>query len=250
VTPRRVRFTTTLSKMKISIVIPARDEEAFIGACLDSIRVAAQNFGGEVEVIVSLNRCTDRTEEIARSFGAAIVSEDSKNLARIRNRGAQSATGDVIATIDADSRMSPNMLREIGRKLASGKSIGGGVAILPDRLSLGILVSVMVMLPYAVLHRLSAGLFWCLRKDFDAIGGFNEELISLEDVDFAKRLKAHGKRQGKRFNTILRGHIVTSCRKFDRFGDWYLLTNPRFVFRLISGKDRKAADTYYYDVER
>ena len=236
--------------MKISVIIPARDEESFIGGCLESIQNAARNFDGETEVIVSLNRCTDRTEEIARRYGAAIVKEDSKNLARIRNRGARAATGDVVVTIDADSRMSPNMLRVIGRKLASGKCIGGGVTILPERVSLGILVSGLLMLPYAIVYRLSAGLFWCLRKDFDAIGGFNEALISLEDVDFAKRLKAHGKRHRKRFTTILRAHIVTSCRKFDKFGDWYLITNPRFVFRLISGRDQQAADTYYYEVER
>jgi glycosyltransferase involved in cell wall biosynthesis len=236
--------------MKMSVIIPARNEESFIGRCLESIEAAARNFGGEVEIIVSLNRCTDKTEEIARRYGAAIVNEDSKNLARIRNRGARAAAGDVIVTIDADSRMSPNMLQEIGRKLASGKCIGGGVTILPERLSLGILVSVLLMLPYAIVYRLSGGLFWCLRSDFEAIGGFNEALISLEDVDFAKRLKAYGKGRGKRFKTILRAHIVTSCRKFDRFGDWYLITNPRFVFRLISGRDQQAADTYYYEVER
>jgi glycosyltransferase involved in cell wall biosynthesis len=236
--------------MKISVIIPARDEESFIGGCLESIQTAASNFTGEVEIIVALNRCTDKTEEIGRRYGAAIVSEDSKNLARIRNRAARAATGDVIVTIDADSRMTPNMLHEIGRHLATGKCIGGGVTILPERVSLGILASVLLMLPYAIVFRISGGLFWCLRKDFEAIGGFNEGLISLEDVDFAKRLKAHGKRQGKRFKTLIRAQIVTSCRKFDRFGDWYLITNPRFVRRLISGRDQQAADTYYYDVER
>jgi glycosyltransferase involved in cell wall biosynthesis len=235
--------------MRISVIIPARNEESFIGGCLESIEAAARNFAGEVEIIVSLNRCTDKTEEISRSYGATIVNEDCKNLSRIRNRGADTATGDVIVTIDADSRMTPNMLREIDRQLAAGDCIGGGVAILPERVSLGILVSALLLVPYGIVHRISAGLFWCLRSDFQAIGGFNDSLITLEDVDFAKRLKAHGKLQGKRFKTIMRAQIVTSCRKFDQFGDWYFIRNPRFVRRLIRG-NRKEADSYFYEVER
>jgi len=238
-----------IEPMKISVIIPARNEESFIGGCLESIETAAENFDGEVEVIVVLNRCTDKTEEIARRYCASIVHEDGKNLARIRNRGAEAATGDVIATIDADSRMTPNMLQEIGRRLRTGECIGGGVTILPERLSLGILVSMLLLLPYGIVHRISAGLFWCFRSDFLAIGGFNDSLITLEDVDFAKRLKAHGKRQGRRFKTIMRAHIVTSCRKFDQFGDWYFVLNPRFVRRLITGNP-KAADSYFYEIKR
>ena len=76
------------------------------------------------------------------------------------------------------------------------------------------------------------------------------ELVSVEDLDFAKRLKAHGKKQGKRFKTITRAHIVTSCRKFDTFGDWYLVLNPGLCGGFFTGKSQKDADDFYYDVER
>ena len=92
--------------MKFSIIIPARNEEKYISKCLDSIRVASQPYPGQVEITVCINRCTDKTEEITRSYGAKIVYDDSKNLAKIRNAGAKAATGEIIATIDADSRMS------------------------------------------------------------------------------------------------------------------------------------------------
>src|SRR5467141_3713967 len=95
---------------QFSIVIPARNEERLIGRCLESIRVAAAPYPGQVETIVVLNRCSDRTEEIAHSFGARTIREDARNLARIRNAGAHSATGTVLVTIDADSTMTPNML--------------------------------------------------------------------------------------------------------------------------------------------
>jgi glycosyltransferase involved in cell wall biosynthesis len=236
--------------MIFSVIIPAHNEEAFIGRCLDSIERAAQPYPGGIETIVALNRCTDGTADIARNHGAIIVNEDGKNLAKIRNAAARSATGEIIVTIDADSRMTVNMLAEIDQKLSTGKFIGGGVVILPERMSIGIFMSLLAILPAVLIYRVSGGLFWCYRKDFEVLGGFNESLVSAEDVDFARRLKSYGKSKGKRFKTITKAHIVTSCRKFDEFGDWFLLKNPRLVWKIFQGKDQKAADHIYYDVKR
>jgi glycosyltransferase involved in cell wall biosynthesis len=235
---------------KFSVLIPARNEENFLPRCLDSIKAAAIPFPDQVEIIVALNRCTDRTEEIALKQGAKVVHEDGRNLARIRNAAAKAAAGEIIVTIDADSRMTGNMLVEIDRLLRTGKYIGGGVTIRPERWSLGIFVTVLLLAVLLSWRRVSGGLFWCLRKDFEAIGGFNENLVSLEDLDFAKRLKAYGKRHGKRFTTIKKAQIVTSCRKWDIFGDWYLLTNPRLVRRILRGESQEDADHFYYDVKR
>jgi glycosyltransferase involved in cell wall biosynthesis len=236
--------------VRFSILIPARDEQAFIGACLDSILEAARPYRGQVEIIVALNRCTDRTEEIAMSYNAVVVKEDARNLAKIRNVAAGIARGEILVTIDADTTMSPNMLTEIDRHLLSGKYIGGGVLILPERVSLGIVLTALVIAPVVLWQGLSAGLFWCYRKDFEAVGGFDESFTSAEDLKFAKDLKAYGKKHGKRLKTIRRASITTSCRKFDTFGDWYLLRNLGFAWKLFKGKDPKAADTYWYDVER
>ena len=237
-----------------SIVIPARDEERHIGACLDSIARAAARHPCEKEVIVVLNRCTDGTEAIARRAGAGIVREDGRNLSRIRNAGARAASGDVLVTIDADSRMSANMLGEIARALGSGKYIGGGVPIVPERRSAGILLTGIALAVLLMPSGLSAGLFWCRRADFEAIGGFDESKTVAEDVDFARRLKARGRQKGLRFGTLWRTSITTSCRKFDRFGDWFflrlLVTQPRAVRDALRGKDPGLADRMFYDFER
>jgi glycosyltransferase involved in cell wall biosynthesis len=235
---------------RFSIVIPARNEEKFLPACLDAIDVASQPFPGQVETIVAVNRCTDRTEEIALSRGARIVHEDARNLSKIRNAAAQAATGDVLITVDADSRMTPTMLEEVDRMLQSGRYIGGGVMVWPERYSVGILATGLMLLPVVLRHGVSGGLFWCLRADFDAVGGFDESCVSVEDLDFAKRLKAYGKKRGKRFGTIYRASIITSCRKMDMFGDWYLVLNPRLVWRLFTTKSQSAADHFYYDIPR
>jgi glycosyltransferase involved in cell wall biosynthesis len=235
---------------KISVIIPARNEEKFLPGCLASIAAAREAFPDEVEIVVAINRCTDRTEEIARAAGAKIVHEEARNIARIRNAAVAAATGEILVTIDADSRMSRGMLTTVERLLRTGKYIGGGVMIYPERWSLGILATGFLLLPIALKDRVAGGLFWCLREDFLAIGGFDERCITVEDLDFAKRLKAYGKSKGKPFKTIMKDHIVTSCRKFDQFGDWYLILNPGFVRRIFSGKSQKDADLFYYDVQR
>ena len=239
-----------MNSPRFSVIIPARNEERLLGACLESIRVAALPFPEQVEMIVVLNRCTDRTEAIANRCGARTVREDARNLAAIRNAGARSASGQVLVTIDADSTMSPRTLAAIDRALASGTTVGGGTPIRPDRLSAGIRVTLLLLNLFLLVGRFSGGLFWCFRKDFEAIGGFNETLVSGEDIDFARRLKAYGKYMRRPFSTLRDAHIVTSCRKFDAYGDWCVVRNPLLIWRLFTGRNRRAADSFYYDFKR
>jgi len=69
-------------------------------------------------------------------------------------------------------------------------------------------------------------------------------------IDFAVRLKRHGKNKGKRFKTINSAFIVTSCRKWDMFGDWYVLKNAHFIKNAFRGNNREIADKWWYEVKR
>ena len=147
--------------------------------------------------------------------------------------------------------MSKNTFTEIKRHLASGKFIGGGTRIKIDRISLGIIFSTFIIAAYAVRRKIpSAGLFWCYKKDFDAIGGFDENVYTVEDLDFAQRLKAHGQRKNLKFGTLWKSDIRTSARKFDKLGDWYFFKNPGEVKALFQGKNKQLANKFYYDFER
>ena len=235
---------------KISVIIPAHDEEKYIGKCLESIRVAEAQIRVPVEIVVALNRCSDDTEEIAKKYKAITVREDAKSIAKIRNAGVGISTGDVLVTIDADSWMTPNMLEEVLFKLRIGKYVGGGVRILPERMSVGIFFSLLMVLPYMLKARISAGMFWLYKKDFEAIGGFDENHISAEDYYFAMKLKLYGRQKRLKYGTIRRAHITTSCRKFDQFGDWYLFKNPKLVKELFTARNREAANEFYYGADR
>jgi glycosyltransferase involved in cell wall biosynthesis len=233
----------------ISIITPAHNEEAHLERCLASVKRSAENASVEFEHIVVINRCTDGTEALAVKAGCIIVREDSRNLSRIRNKGVAAAKGDIIVTIDADSWMSQNMLSEVIRLLETHRYIGGGVRIYPERWSLGIVCSLLIVAPFVLRHGVSAGMFWCYKKDYHAIGGFDESLVCIEDIDFGKRLKIFGRRQGKRYGTIRRAHLTTSCRKFDQFGDWYFVRNPKIVFDIFK-QDQDAAGKFYYDARK
>ena len=221
--------------------------------CLESLRESvayAEAQLGELldyEVIVVVNRCTDSTEEIARAAGCRIVKSEAKNLSIIRNTGVAAAQASRIITIDADSRASKNMFLAIGRKFSNAKVFGGGVLIIPERWSLGIILSGLALLPLALKERIAAGLFFVRKDVFDEIGGFDENYFSAEDVDFAKRLRAYAKKNGGKFAILVNAYIVTSCRKFDKFGDYYILRQLPSFLKLLKGEMSSLADKIWYD---
>ena len=193
-----------------------------------------------------MNRCTDRTEAIALAAGARVVQEDARNLSKIRNKGLAAATGDIVVTVDADSRLHPMTFHDAHLKLSQDDCIGGGCLLLPERWSVGIILTGLALLPYLARYRVSVGCFWTLRETSEAIGGFNPDFITVEDVDYALRLKAYGKERGKKFGCLYRAALVTSCRKFDQHGEWHLLKNPSFLRKVFQGNNQEIGDSYWY----
>lgn len=235
---------------QLSIAIPAHNEERFIGRCIETVFHSAQRGGTSVEVVVALNRCTDGTQRLAESLGARCVVEDSKCIAAVRNAAVRGTRSNAVVTIDADSWMQPHTVQAVMGKINDPRFVGGGSAMWPERWSLGIFVTGLMVAKRIAGKGISGGMFWFQREHFEAVNGFDESLVSVEDLDFALRLKAWGAARGQHFGTVYRGGIITSCRKFDTFGDWYLVRNPQLVDRIFQGKDRAAADHYYYDVKR
>ena len=101
--------------MKISVVVPAFNEERLLPGSLSGIRAAMEGLarlGWESELIVCDNNSTDRTAAIAKAAGAEVVFEPVNQIGRARNTGAARACGDWIFFVDADSYPSVELFRE------------------------------------------------------------------------------------------------------------------------------------------
>lgn len=236
--------------MPISIIIPAHNEEYYLGGCLEAAAIAAKAVSVDVETVVVLNRCTDASERIAREHGAKVIPDESRCIAAVRNRGVAASSGDVIVTCDADSRLHPQMLPAVLRELERG-AIGGGVNLHYDRQSRGIRATERVFRLVMRATGISCGAFWTTRRAFDAVGGFDERLLIAEDVDFARRLRRYGRARGLRYVTLWETPLSTSSRKFDQFGDWSFFAMPildgRRIWRSLRGHDTEFADEYFHD---
>lgn len=94
--------------MTLSFIIPALNEEKYIGKCLAAI---VPQLNDNDEVIVVDNGSTDQTVAIAHKYGAQVVTEKKKGISNARNTGVLHAKGDIVCFIDADGILSPNWVK-------------------------------------------------------------------------------------------------------------------------------------------
>src|SRR5260221_2251651 len=103
--------------MKISVVIPAFNEEKFLFACLKSVVAQSEK---PLEIIVVNNNSTDKTLQIAKSFPqVTIMSENKQGITPTRNLGFNAAQGDIIARTDADTKVQKSWLKKIKKRFES-----------------------------------------------------------------------------------------------------------------------------------
>jgi glycosyltransferase involved in cell wall biosynthesis len=95
----------------LSVVLITRNEEANLGRTLNSAKPLVSD--GKGEIIVVDSGSTDRTVEIARSFGAKVFVEEWKGYGAQKNSAIDKATGEYILSLDADEEISSGLAREI-----------------------------------------------------------------------------------------------------------------------------------------
>lgn len=235
----------------ISVILPAYNEEAYLPEAIGAIHRAQVKLGLPVEVVVGDNMSTDNTAEVARSLGAVVVPVEKRSISAVRNTAARAATGRYLAFCDSDNRMSEDMLVAIYREMETGAFIGGGVVNARyDRDSWGLFFTHTLLIKTSLLFsRVSMFLFYTTPEAYDAIGGFNEDFLATEDMDFAQRLRRYGKTCGKRYCSIRDAHVILSSRKFDEYGDWAVFTRP-ITFLRACLRDPKAVHELWYKPRR
>lgn len=203
--------------MKISIVVPAYNEERLLGASLGQIKLAAESFtrsGWEVELVVCDNNSTDRTAEIAAAAGTKVVFEPINQIARARNAGAAAATGDWLVFVDADSHPNADLFADVAVQIRSGRCLAGGVTI---RLDEDLVIPRLVTQLWNFVSRtgrwLAGSFIFVETAAFRKIGGFSLELFAAEELELAKRLKTLAREMGREVVILHRHPIVTSARK-------------------------------------
>ena len=220
--------------MKISIVIPAFNEERLLGESLAQIKAAAGAFaarGWAVELIVCDNNSTDRTAEIARAAGAIVVFEPINQIARARNSGAAAAAGDWLVFVDADSHPSAELLADVAEQMISGKCLAGGATIRLDEKHFAAGIITRLWNCASRFFKLLAGSFiFCEAAAFRKIGGFSHEFFAAEELELSQRLKKLARETGKKIVILHRHPLVTSARKMRLYSPWDHL---RFLFRAI-----------------
>jgi glycosyltransferase involved in cell wall biosynthesis len=239
---------------RFSIIVPAHNEETLLPRGLRAIHAAIARTTTSAEIVVVANRCTDHTESIAEAAGAVVVRDGHRNIAATRNTGVAASVGKIVVTVDADTIMHPNALAEIDHLVSTGSYVGGGCKFVLERTSLGLAVTNFSVTAATTLSRTGGVIYWCSREDFDAIGGFDEARRVGEDLDFAYRLRRHGRTTKRRFRNLRESPAIVSVRKFDRFGDWHYMTrfgralaHPRELRDLIRGTDSTFVDEYFFD---
>ena len=237
----------------ITVVIPAHNEEKYVERCIRSVKASAAVYGGETEIIVVCNRCTDRTAELAVKRGARVVYNEDRCIAKVRNAGIAAAKGDIIVTIDCDNRMTKGTLSEAAAMLGSGEYIAGGAPIRFERYSLPLFLNDILCEAMFRLTGLYCGIFWAEKKTFEAVGGF-VDMRAMEDGATAKKLKALGKKQGRRYGVLKKNHLINSTRKYDDMGDWLylklMIKNAGVFIKAALGDTRgldKLFDELFYD---
>ena len=203
--------------MKISLVVPAFNEEKVLPGSLAAITRAAGAFtdlGWTWELLVCDNNSTDHTAEIAREAGARVVFEPINQISRSRNAGGFSAEGDWLVFVDADSYPSRELFTRVAEEMGRPSCAGGGCVVRFDEQVREAEFFVWLWNSISRVMKWAAGSFiFCDAKLFREINGFSHDLFASEEIDFCRRLKKAARRKGRKLVIIRDVSMLTSARK-------------------------------------
>src|SRR5262249_48030271 len=125
----KTAVTSEFAMMKISVIVPAYDEEQYLLETLERIGKALSIAECPSEIIVVDNESNDETKRIAESFGEKVLLEIEHNIAKVRNTGAKNSNGEFLIFIDADTHVPETLFKKITSLMEDGMCFGGAVAV-------------------------------------------------------------------------------------------------------------------------
>lgn len=228
--------------IKVSIIIPAYNESAYIENCLKSL--AKQTFA-PYEIIVVDNNSKDNTAEIARKYTTRVYSCRKQGISSARNLGAQMAEGDLVCFMDADGTVCRNWVRHLVTDSCRDAGVTGvtGLNIFYHANIIKFLFynfytitvySILIIGNLLRIHFFAGNNMAVNRKIFHLVGGFPDCIG--EDVWFSKKLRRIPGIKIK-FDPLM--IIRYSSRRFDKNG--FFPTMRLWMNSVFS----KIPDTFY-----
>lgn len=184
----------------VSLVIPAYNEEKYIKDCLDSIFASGARF---LEVVVIDNGSTDKTSEIVSSYeNVRLVLEGKKGVMYARQRGVDETSGEIIAFVDADTKMISGWYEQITKKFSSNLLLAtlSGPYVYEDisfftKILVWIFYYLIVLPVYYILgYTAIFGNFAIRRSVLEKMGGLDTSILFYgDDTDTVRRAHKFGK---------------------------------------------------------
>lgn len=212
----------------LSIIIPTLNEEELLAALFESIK--KQNISG-IEIIIADAGSRDRTLDIAKQYGAMVVSGGLP--ARGRNEGAKMAKGDLLFFVDADVEFEDaafvGMLEEFRERQLGVASFFLVFPAKFQQLGLNIFYNIPIRIAERILPHGAMGIL-VKREIFDKVGGFDETIKLAEDHHFVREAAKLTK-----FGLFRSSKLHVSPRRFQTDG-WvmtyikFMLTELHMVF--------------------
>lgn len=193
--------------MRISVVIPAYNEEQYLPKTLEAISQLTRK---PDEVIVVDSSSTDQTSNIAQQYGAKVIHFPKKTIGFARQKGLEAASGDVVAETDADTIVPTHWLTVIEQTLsAPGVSGTFGCYVVHDgKLPYRLFITLVNPTMFWLFSRFGVYIpggqniaFW-KNKAIEA-GGYPVDFRSLEDYEIVRRLATVGKIVYRTDNTVV-----------------------------------------------
>jgi len=186
--------------MKVSVVVPAFNEERLLPACLEAL--LGQHGAGDLEIIVVDNASSDATATLARRYGVTVVHEPCRGYGSALARGFACASGDIIASTDADSVVPCDWVARLKREYERDPglaAVGGAIQFVAPNWKARFLTHLFLPLIDRIdwsnprgPHLWGANLS-VRRAAFRAVGGFDPNFSLQADSEISERLRAAGR---------------------------------------------------------